>query len=208
MIDPKKLDWDKTDGLIPAVIQDERTRQVLMLGYMNEEALGQTLQSNIVHFYSRSRRCLWMKGETSGNTFALTAISADCDNDTLLVEVRPAGPACHTNTVSCFGNDPAPGLGFLAHLEAVIQTRAGQAPEDSYVSRLLTKAPKLPAQKVGEEAVEVAIAAVSESREALIGESADLIFHLMVLLESRNVSLSDIVDELRTRNAKANASGA
>lgn len=207
MKDFEQLDWDKSGGLIPAVIQDHETRQVLMLGYMNVEALKQTLETRSVHFYSRSRRRLWMKGETSGNRFELVRMSEDCDRDTLLVEVRPSGPACHNNTVSCFGNDPAPGLGFLAYLATVIRARARQSPEQSYVSQLLSHAPKLPAQKVGEEAVEVAIAAVSESRDALTSECADLIFHLMVLLESRDVSLIDVVDELRARNAKANSSG-
>jgi phosphoribosyl-ATP pyrophosphohydrolase/phosphoribosyl-AMP cyclohydrolase len=208
MITATQLDWDKSGGLIPAVIQDHTTRQVLMLGYMNEDAFEKSIATQIVHFYSRSRQSLWMKGETSGHQFKLVDMSADCDNDTLLVEVRPSGPACHTNTVSCFGDDPAPGMGFLARLGDIVRSRGRLDPNQSYVSRLLSKAPKLPAQKVGEEAVEVAIAAISESREALIGESADLIFHLMVLLESRDVSLIEIVDELRARNAKANSSGA
>ncbi len=201
MIDANSLDWKKGDSLIPAIIQDVATRQVLMLGYMNAEALAATLESGKVHFFSRSRQRLWKKGETSGNTFKLVSISADCDSDTLLVEVKPKGPACHTGTVTCFGDDPAPGLGFLAHLRAIIRKRKKDKPKGSYVGSLMAKAPKRPAQKVGEEGVEVAMAAVSESREELAGEAADLLFHLMVLLESRDLSLEDVVAVLRKRHA-------
>lgn len=201
MIDANSLDWKKGDGLIPAIIQDVATRQVLMLGYMNAEALAATLESGKVHFFSRSKQRLWKKGETSGNTFKLVNLSADCDSDTLLVEVKPKGPACHTGTVTCFGDDPGPGLGFLAHLRAIIRKRKKDKPKNSYVGGLMAKAPKRPAQKVGEEGVEVAMAAVSESREELAGEAADLLFHLMVLLESRDLSLEDVVDILRKRHA-------
>ncbi|WP_297734040.1 bifunctional phosphoribosyl-AMP cyclohydrolase/phosphoribosyl-ATP diphosphatase HisIE [uncultured Maricaulis sp.] len=201
MIDANSLDWKKGDGLIPAIIQDVATRQVLMLGYMNAEALAATLESGKVHFFSRSKQRLWKKGETSGNTFKLVDLSADCDSDTLLVEVKPKGPACHTGTVTCFGDDPGPGLGFLAHLRGIIRKRKKDKPKNSYVGGLMAKAPKRPAQKVGEEGVEVAMAAVSESREELAGEAADLLFHLMVLLESRDLSLEDVVDILRKRHA-------
>ena len=201
MIDAKSLDWKKSDGLIPAIVQDAATRQVLMLGYMNEEALAKTIESGKVHFFSRSRQELWKKGETSGNTFKLVSLAADCDKDTLLVEVKPKGPACHTGTVSCFGDDPAPGLGFLAHLRAIIRKRMKDKPKGSYVGGLMARAPKRPAQKVGEEGVEVAMAAVSESKAALKGEAADLLFHLMVLLESRDLSLDDVVNVLRKRHA-------
>lgn len=172
-----------------------------MLGYMNEEALARTLESGKVHFFSRSRQSLWKKGETSGNTFKLVGISADCDKDTLLVEVKPKGPACHEGTVSCFGDDPGPGLGFLAHLRTIIRKRKKDKPKGSYVGGLMARAPKRPAQKVGEEGVEVAIAAVSENKAALKGEAADLLFHLMVLLESRDLSLDDVVAVLRKRHA-------
>ena len=201
MIDAKSLDWKKSDGLIPAIIQDVATRQVLMLGYMNAEALEKTQETKKVHFYSRTKQRLWMKGESSGNSFKLVKISADCDTDTLLVEVKPKGPACHTGTVTCFGDDPAPGLGFLAHLRSIIKKRRKEKPKGSYVGDLLARAPKKPAQKVGEEGVEVAMAAVSEDNEALVGEAADLLFHLMVLLESRDLSLDDCVDLLRKRHA-------
>ena len=201
MMDAKKLDWKKGDDLIPAIVQDVATRQVLMLGYMNAEALAATLETGKVHFFSRSKQRLWKKGETSGNTFKLVNLSADCDSDALLVEVKPKGAACHTGTVSCFGDDPGPGLGFLAHLRAIIRKRKKDKTKGSYVGSLMAKAPKRPAQKVGEEGVEVAMAAVSESKEALTGEAADLLFHLMVLLESRDLSLEDVVDVLRKRHA-------
>jgi len=201
MIDEKTLDWKKGDGLIPAIIQDAATRQVLMLGYMNAEALATTIKSGKVHFFSRSKQRLWKKGETSGNTFKLVNLASDCDSDALLVEVKPKGPACHTGTVGCFGDDPGPGLGFLAHLRAIIRKRKKDKTKGSYVGSLMAKAPKRPAQKVGEEGVEVAMAAVSESKEALAGEAADLLFHLMVLLESRELGLEDVVDVLRNRHA-------
>lgn len=201
MIKSDSINWEKVDGLVPAIIQDAATRQVLMLGYMNAEALEKTIETRKVHFFSRTRQALWKKGETSGNAFKLVAMSLDCDSDTLLVEVKPKGPACHTGTVTCFGDDPAPGLGFLAHLRAIIKKRKKEKPKGSYVGGLLAKAPKRPAQKVGEEGVEVAMAAVSEDNEALTGEAADLLFHLMVLLESRGLSLDDCVDVLRKRHA-------
>jgi phosphoribosyl-ATP pyrophosphohydrolase/phosphoribosyl-AMP cyclohydrolase len=201
MIEASAVDWSKGGGLVPAVVQDASTRQVLMLGYMNLEALERTLETRKVHFYSRSRKALWKKGETSGNTFKLVDLSLDCDADSVLVEVKPKGPACHTQTVSCFGDDPAPGLGFLAHLAAIIKARKKDKPKGSYVGGLMARAPKRPAQKVGEEGVEVAMAAVSEDREALASESADLLFHLMVLLESRDLGLSDVVAILRDRHA-------
>lgn len=201
MIDTASLDWEKGEGLIPAIVQDHATRQVLMLGYMNQEALARSIETGKVHFWSRSRQALWKKGETSGHTLKLVDIAADCDRDALLVEVKPKGPVCHTGTVSCFGDDPGPGLGFLAHLRAIIKKRRKDKPKGSYVGGLMAGAPKKPAQKVGEEGVEVAIAAVSESKAALAAESADLLFHLMVLLESRDLSLDDVVAILRKRHA-------
>lgn len=201
MIKVNKLDWEKVDGLIPAIIQDVATRQVLMLGFMNKEALEKTQETGKVHFYSRTKQRLWQKGETSGNVFKLVSIAQDCDRDTLLVEVKPKGPACHLGSVTCFGDDPGPGLGFLAHLRSIVRKRKKEKPKGSYVGDLLARAPKRPAQKVGEEGVEVAMAAVSEDDEALVGEAADLVFHLMVLLESRDLSLDDVVDVLRKRHA-------
>lgn len=201
MINAENLNWEKVDGLIPAIIQDVATRQVLMLGYMNAKAVALTQETGKVHFYSRTKQRIWKKGETSGNTFKLVQMAPDCDGDTLLVEVKPKGPACHTGTVTCFGDDPAPGLGFLAHLRAIIKKRRKEKPKNSYVGDLLARAPKKPAQKVGEEGVEVAMAAVSENKAELAGEAADLVFHLMVLLESRDLSLDDVVAVLRKRHA-------
>lgn len=201
MIKTESVNWDKVNGLLPAIVQDAATRQVLMLGYMNAEALEKTAETGKVHFFSRSKQRLWKKGETSKNTFKLVTMTLDCDSDAVLVEVKPKGAACHKDTVSCFGDDPGPGLGFLAHLRAIIKKRKKEKPKGSYVGGLLAKAPKRPAQKVGEEGVEVAMAAVAEDDEALVGEAADLVFHLMVLLESRGLSLDDAVDVLRTRHA-------
>jgi len=198
------LDWDKGDGLLPAIVQDARSGKVLMLGYMNAQALGVTLDSKRVTFFSRSKNRLWTKGETSGNHLALVAVTADCDNDSLLVTANPEGPTCHTGSVSCFGNDVIPqgsNLAFLARLESVIAQRIAEKPEGSYTARLWAQGPTRIAQKVGEEGVEVALAAVTQSDDRLVGESADLLFHLALLLKSRNLSLEDAVTELAQRHA-------
>ncbi|MFS2317801.1 bifunctional phosphoribosyl-AMP cyclohydrolase/phosphoribosyl-ATP diphosphatase HisIE [Maricaulis sp. D1M11] len=201
MIKAKTLDWDKGEGLLPAIIQDATTLQVLMLGYMNKQSFKLTQETGIVHFYSRSRQEIWKKGATSGNTFKLVKLQVDCDNDTILAEVEPKGPACHLGHVTCFGDDPGPGLGFLGHLKRIIRQRREENVKGSYVRGLFEKAPKRPAQKVGEEGVEVAMAAVSESDEALTEEAADLVFHLMVLLESRDLEMEDVIKVLRKRHA-------
>ena len=206
MIEAKAVDWAKGGGLCPVIVQDVLTRQVLMLGYMNEAAFAKTVKGGWVTFWSRSRKELWTKGATSGNRFKLSDIKLDCDSDALLVEVKPEGPACHTGTVSCFGDDPGPGLGFLGHLERIIDSRKKKNPEKSYVARLMARAPKKPAQKVGEEGVEVAMAAVAEDDKALAGEAADLIFHLMVLLRSRGLKMNDVLKVLRERHAERAAS--
>ena len=203
MIDPETVDFAKGNGLVPAIVQDAGTRQVLMLAYMNYDALEQTIATGRVTFFSRSKNRLWTKGETSGNTLSLISIRADCDGDTLLVEAKPAGPACHKGTVSCFDDGDAPGLGFLARLAGVIASRRGMAPDKSYVASLLAKGPLKAAQKVGEEGVETALAGAAQDDAALTEESADLLFHLMVLLESRNVALSDVVETLRNRHASS-----
>jgi phosphoribosyl-ATP pyrophosphohydrolase/phosphoribosyl-AMP cyclohydrolase len=198
------LDWDKGDGLLPAIVQDARSGKVLMLGYMNAQALGVTLDSKRVTFFSRSKNRLWTKGETSGNHLALVAVTADCDNDSLLVTANPEGPTCHTGSESCFGNDVIPqgsNLAFLARLESVIAQRIAEKPEGSYTARLWAQGPTRIAQKVGEEGVEVALAAVTQSDDRLVGESADLLFHLALLLKSRNLSLEDAVTELAQRHA-------
>ena len=195
-----KVDFAKGDGLVPAVVQDARTEQVLMLGYMNEAALAKTRETGLVTFHSRTRDALWTKGETSGNTLELVSVAVDCDGDTLLVRANPAGPTCHEGTVSCFGDGGPEGVGFLAALEGVIASREGEDVEASYTARLLGKPVHKVAQKVGEEGVEVALAATSEGDEALAGEAADLLYHLMVLLRKRGLGLQDAVEVLRERH--------
>lgn len=201
--DLSRVDFSKGDGLLPAIIQHADTGSVLMLGYMNAEALRQTQQRGRVVFYSRSRQCLWEKGETSGHTLNVDAIRTDCDADTLLITARPLGPTCHEGTLTCFGDAALTGatrLGFLAELAAVIEQRRTQTPEGSYTARLFAAGPKRLAQKVGEEGLEVALAAVAENDEQLLGESADLLFHLMVLLRSRNLQLEEVVRVLAQRH--------
>lgn len=199
-LDPKTLDFDKQGGLIPAIVQHAATGEVLMLGYMNAEALEKTQETGKVTFFSRSKERLWTKGETSGNTLELVGLEADCDRDCLLVRARPQGPTCHTGTKSCFGQAPGPDIAFLGELEAIIAERASAAPEDSYTARLLSKGILKIAQKVGEEGVETALAATNEDDEALTGEAADLLYHLLVLLKARGLSLGDISAKLKSRN--------
>jgi phosphoribosyl-ATP pyrophosphohydrolase/phosphoribosyl-AMP cyclohydrolase len=198
-----RLDWRKGDGLLPAVVQDARTAKVLMLGYMSREALHVTLNSKRVTFFSRTKDRLWTKGETSTNYLNVVSITPDCDNDTLLVTAIPDGPTCHTGTDTCFGDTVATDattLGFLAKLESVIAERVSSRPEGSYTARLWSEGPTRIAQKVGEEGVEVALAAVAQDDAKLVGESADLLFHLALLLKSRNLSLVDAVAELERRH--------
>ena len=196
-----KIDFEKGGGLVPAIIQNADTEQVLMLGYMNAEALAASRASGFVTFYSRSRNCLWQKGETSGNTLALVDIEVDCDQDTLLVRARPAGPTCHEGTISCFGNEGRQGLGWLAQLTDLIDGRKTSDPETSYTAQLLQGPLTKCAQKVGEEGVETVIAALSDTDEQFKGEAADLLYHLMVLLAAKNMSLQDVVTTLKTRAA-------
>jgi phosphoribosyl-ATP pyrophosphohydrolase/phosphoribosyl-AMP cyclohydrolase len=203
VIDISKVDFGKGDGLVPAIVQDASTGAVLMLGYMNTEALAQTLARKRAVFWSRSKQRLWEKGETTGHTLDLVDIALDCDADTLLVSAQPRGPACHNGTLTCFGDEPraaATSLAFLATLEDVIARRATEKPETSYTARLLEKGIAKVAQKVGEEGVETALAGVSESNEKLIEESADLLFHLLVLLRARGLPLRDVVRTLEARH--------
>jgi phosphoribosyl-ATP pyrophosphohydrolase/phosphoribosyl-AMP cyclohydrolase len=194
------LAWDKMDGLLPAIVQDARTAQVLMLGYMNREALAATLESGFVTFFSRSKGRLWQKGETSGNRLALCCVRADCDEDALLVLAEPEGPTCHLGTASCFGDDEAHGPAWLGQLERVVHSRAAAPAEASYTARLLAAGLPRIAQKVGEEGVETALAAVTGDEAALAGEAADLLYHLIVLLHARGLSLEDAVAVLRERH--------
>ena len=194
------IDFEKGNGLVPAIIQNADTGQVLMLGYMNGQAVQATRDSGFVTFYSRSRRCLWRKGETSGNTLSLVDIMVDCDQDTLLVRARPAGPTCHQGTISCFGEQGPQGLGWLAELTDLIETRKTADPKSSYTAELLQGPLTKCAQKVGEEGVETVIAALAESKDRLVYESADLLYHLMVLLAAKDLSIMDVIQELQNRS--------
>lgn len=199
-LDIKNINWKKGNGLVPAIVQDASTKQVLMLGYMNAESLKKTQETGLVTFYSRSRKTLWTKGETSGNTLKFISIAMDCDQDTLLVRALPAGPTCHEGTVSCFGDKGPQGVGFLAKLEALIEERKTADPENSYTAKLLQGPLHKAAQKVGEEGVETALAAIAETDDGLVYESADLIYHLMVLLSAKDIKLADVIKELQTRH--------
>lgn len=199
-IDPDSIDWRKGDGLVPAVVQDSRTLQVLMLGYMSRESLALTLETGNVTFFSRSRQSLWQKGESSGNVLTCVSIHADCDQDALLVKAIPAGPTCHLDRRSCFGDGIAPGIGWLAELECIIQDRKSVSAHESYTARLFEAGPRRIAQKVGEEGVETALAGATGDTEELRLEAADLIFHLMVLLEANKVPLEEITQVLRARH--------
>lgn len=181
------LAWDKQAGLLPAVVQDASTLRVLMLGYMDRAALSVTLDSGLVTFFSRSRQKSWTKGETSGNTLALVSLAADCDGDSLLVQAHPAGPTCHVGTTSCFATAPAD---VLAELDMLISSRHRDRPAGSYTTRLFDAGVRSIAQKVGEEAVETALASVTQDDAALLGEAADLLYHLVVLLRARGLSVS------------------
>jgi phosphoribosyl-ATP pyrophosphohydrolase/phosphoribosyl-AMP cyclohydrolase len=203
--DIPRLAWDKGDGLLPAVVQDATSGAVLMLAFMNAEALRETLSRGRVVFYSRTRQSLWEKGETSGNTLQLVDIEADCDADSLLVRALPAGPTCHRNTTTCFGDGahpPGTGISFLAQLEKVIASRIADSPEGSYTAKLHGQGVKRMAQKVGEEGVEVALAAQSGSDAELVGEAADLLYHLALLLRSRGLSLDVVGQELAERHRR------
>lgn len=195
-----KIDFEKGGGLVPAIVQDADTLQVLMLGYMSKESLAKTQETGLVTFFSRSRKTLWTKGKTSGNTVALVGMSVDCDHDTLLVMARPTGPTCHTGTVTCFGDDKSIGLGFLSELETLIEGRKTADPDSSYTASLLQGPLRRAAQKVGEEGVETALAAVAETPEKLTSEAADLVYHLLVLLAAKDVKFADVVGELRRRH--------
>jgi phosphoribosyl-ATP pyrophosphohydrolase/phosphoribosyl-AMP cyclohydrolase len=198
------LDWNKGGGLLPAIVQHARTGRVLMLGYMNDASLRETLAGGRVVFYSRSRETLWTKGETSGHYLNVVDVSTDCDSDTILVLADPVGPTCHTGSESCFAAaapTDAQRLAFLALLENIIANRIADQPEDSYTAKLFAKGPSRIAQKVGEEGVETALAAVTRDDEGLVSECADLLFHLLVLLKSREISLEAVVAELKARHA-------
>lgn len=196
------IDFEKMNGLVPAIIQDNTTRNVLMLGYMNREAYEKTLATCKVTFWSRSRNCLWTKGETSGNFLNLVDIKVDCDNDTLLVRVNPTGPACHLGTDTCWGetNDANPLL-FLTELQDFINKRHEEMPEGSYTTSLFKDGLNRMAQKVGEEALEAVIEATNGTNDRLIYEASDMFYHLIVLLTSKGLRIEDIAKELKERHA-------
>lgn len=193
-------DWDKGGGLLPAIIQDSRTSQILMLGYMNREAAQATLDTGHVTFFSRSKQRLWTKGETSGNTLGFVSAALDCDRDTILVQAVPAGPACHTGARTCFGDALPHGAGFLAQLDSLIHERRAQMPEGSYTTSLFEAGKARMAQKVGEEGVELALARMKGDRDEMANEAADLLYHLMVLLADADMALEDAVAVLRSRH--------
>lgn len=196
------IDFDKMNGLVPVIIQDIRTLKVLMLGFMNKDAYSKTVETKKVTFYSRIRKCLWTKGETSGNYLNVVSISNDCDNDTLLIKVIPDGPVCHTGTDTCWGekNSVNP-LMFLSELQNFIETRYKEMPEGSYTTSLFKDGLNRMAQKVGEEALETVIEAVNGTDERLIYEASDMFYHLIVLLTSKHLRIEDIAEELQKRHS-------
>ena len=194
------LDFEKMGGLIPAIVQDNNTNKVLMLGFMNEEALEQTLSSGKVTFFSRTKNRLWMKGETSGNTLSVVSITPDCDNDTLLIKAIPAGPVYHLGTDTCFGEKNEEDIMFLKYLQNFIERRRHEMPEGSYTTTLFQKGINRMAQKVGEEAVETVIEATNGTEDRLIYEASDLIYHLIVLLTSKGLRIDDLARELKKRH--------
>lgn len=196
-----KIDFDKMGGLVPAIIQDAVTKNVLMLGFMNEEAYQKTIDTKKVTFWSRTRNCLWTKGETSGNYLDLVDIRLDCDNDTLLVKVHPQGPTCHLGTDTCWGEDNSlnPIL-FLTELQNFIDKRHQEMPENSYTTSLFKKGINKMAQKVGEEATETIIEAINGTNEQLVYESSDLLYHLIVMLTAKGLSIEDVASELIKRH--------
>ena len=196
-----KIDFEKMDGLVPAIIQDATTKNVLMLGFMNEEAYEKTLATKHVTFWSRTRNTLWTKGETSGHFLNLVDMKIDCDNDTLLVRVNPVGPTCHTGTDTCWGeeNESNPLL-FLSELQSFIDKREQEMPEGSYTTSLFTKGVNKIAQKVGEEALETVIEATNGTDDHLVYEASDLLYHLIVLLTEKGLRIEDVAEELHKRH--------
>jgi len=207
VIDPNTIDFAKGDGLVPVVVQDAATLQVLTLAYMDRAALDETIASGEATFFSRSRGGRWRKGETSGDRLHVVSITADCDADAIVLGVRPVGNACHLNRTSCFGEADAPGLGRIARLQRTIAERAAADPSESWTARLIAQGPKRIAQKVGEEGVETALAGVAGPDEELASEAADLIYHLLVLLHARNMVFQDVLDVLASRAEAAKDSG-
>lgn len=197
-----RIDWEKVDGLVPAIIQDFGSSQVLMMGYMNQDALAKTLEIEKVTFFSRTKNRLWTKGEESGNSLNLVNVSLDCDNDTLLIKVNPVGPTCHTGTTTCWDGDKTEEtqLVWLHQLEQLLAERKNADPDSSYTASLYARGTKRISQKVGEEGVEVALAATSGDKAELVCESADLMYHLFVLLQDQGLSFDDVINKLKERH--------
>lgn len=195
-----KLDFEKMNGLVPAIVQDARTKNVLMLGFMNQEAYEQTLSTGKVTFFSRTKNRLWVKGETSGNFLNVVSVESDCDKDTLLIQAVPVGPVCHTGTATCFNDNNAWGVEFFRYLQDFIQKRYEQMPEKSYTTSLFKSGVNRMAQKVGEEAVETVIEATNGTDDRLIYEASDLIYHLIVLLTSKGHRIEELAEELVKRH--------
>jgi phosphoribosyl-ATP pyrophosphohydrolase/phosphoribosyl-AMP cyclohydrolase len=198
------LAWDKMDGLLPAAVQDRSTGRLLMLGYMNREALEATLASGLVTFFSRSKQRLWQKGETSGNVLRLVSAHEDCDGDALLVLAEPVGPTCHLGTTSCFGGEPE-GPAWLAELSRIVADRAASGDETSYTRKLLDRGVERIAQKIGEEGTEVALAAVTRDANGCAEEIADLLYHIAVLMEARDFGWRDVMTVLKSRHSVRSA---
>lgn len=193
------IDFSKSKGLVPAIIQDAESLQVLMLGYMNEEAVEQTLATKKVTFFSRSKNRLWTKGEESGNVLHLVDFKVDCDQDTILIKANPVGPTCHKGTKTCWGEEKTTSFGIIDELESVINSRISNPDEQSYVSDLVSKGINKVAQKVGEEAVEVVIEAKDDNETLFLNESADLLFHYLILLQAKGYKLEDVLEVLKSR---------
>ncbi len=206
-IDMKKIDFNKMDGLVPVVVQDNHTLQVLMVGFMNEEALEQTLSSRTVTFFSRSKNRLWQKGETSGNFLHVIDIYLDCDQDSLLIMANPVGPTCHTGSVSCFNDQELPPLSHIGLLDKTIMDRINYPTPNSYTNKLIEKGLNKIAQKVGEEAVEVVIAALRETDKEYLGEMTDLIYHALVLLHGKHLTLADFASVIGERYRQKTKAG-
>jgi phosphoribosyl-AMP cyclohydrolase / phosphoribosyl-ATP pyrophosphohydrolase len=199
-LSPDKLNFDRLNGLVPAVIIDDNTGVVLMVGFMNNESLSITNATGKVTFYSRSRKQLWTKGENSGNFLNVVEIKSDCDDDTLLIRALPDGPTCHTGDYSCFKEDQYPGVSFINELYGIIQSRKKNMPKDSYTTKLFQQGENRIIQKVGEEAIETVIAAMDKNRKDLVNETSDLIYHLLVLLVEKDISIKEIAENLHKRH--------
>ncbi|MDR3611716.1 MAG: bifunctional phosphoribosyl-AMP cyclohydrolase/phosphoribosyl-ATP diphosphatase HisIE [Ignavibacteriaceae bacterium] len=200
LFSPEKLNYDRLNGLVPAVVIDDNTGVVLMVGFMNKESLSITNATGKVTFYSRSRKQLWTKGENSGNFLNVVDIKSDCDDDTLLIRAIPDGPTCHTGDYSCFKEDQYPGISFINELYSIIQSRKKNMPADSYTTKLFKEGENRIIQKVGEEAIETVIAAMDRNKKDLINETSDLVYHLLVLLVEKNITIKEIAENLQKRH--------